>query len=383
MDSYRIPRTKFTGLLELCGIDTSQIHYYSSLGRWITEFVLNSAYVPTFKGKLDLISQQNKLSECYRMETIQEYDPLQPLCVDFKACAKHLPGHVIDALLCDCRANLQIRWSDALQKIHYLPAKEAIREKMRLIGLSVLHKTSTDVHFGYVGDDCINSAEEKDPVVELEDIDSKQHQLDPKKKKEIYWVAHKNWNTLTPQRMDQILPVADETHLVVYTDGAYNKLTDVLGIGVYFENDVLPAISKRVSYGRSTSARAEILSIYHALLAIVASLQLPSYNDLREYPAVPHAAVPSRYEEIWICSDSRYVIDGINENFSTWHKHNGKTRNSKKRVFNYDLFVLVNNLKSFLTSLNFSLFFHFVPSHSGVLGNEVANLLARAGTFLK
>ena len=72
-------------------------------------------------------------------------------------------------------------------------------------------------------------------------------------------------------------------------------------------------------------------------------------------------------------TDSKYVMDGINQWINNWKKNNWRTA-AKKDVKNKELWQRLDEL------INFHLVqWHWVKGHSGDEGNEMADLLANKG----
>ncbi len=74
---------------------------------------------------------------------------------------------------------------------------------------------------------------------------------------------------------------------------------------------------------------------------------------------------------IKIFTDSKYLIDGINNWIIKWKKNNWMTSN-KKPVKNKDLWITLDNLLT-----NFSVEWEWVKGHSGDKINEEVDLMAR------
>ncbi len=99
----------------------------------------------------------------------------------------------------------------------------------------------------------------------------------------------------------------------------------------------------------TTNNRMELLSAIKALSEVV-DLSIP----------------------VEIRTDSRYVINGITKWISLWEKSGWKTK-AKKDVLNRDLWEKLHMLNQ-----RFSVTWHYVPGHSGVLGNERVDTIAQS-----
>ena len=74
--------------------------------------------------------------------------------------------------------------------------------------------------------------------------------------------------------------------------------------------------------------------------------------------------------EIELHTDSRYVLQGINEWIANWKANGWKTK-AKKAVKNIDLWQLLDE-----EGARYEIYFNWVKGHSGVEGNELADELA-------
>ncbi len=80
--------------------------------------------------------------------------------------------------------------------------------------------------------------------------------------------------------------------------------------------------------------------------------------------------------EIFLKSDSKYFLNGIEEWIYNWQKNGWKTAN-KKSVLNKDLWQEIFNLKKMMENDN-KFFFEHVPAHTGEKFNERADSIARS-----
>lgn len=98
------------------------------------------------------------------------------------------------------------------------------------------------------------------------------------------------------------------------------------------------------------------------LYAVIASFEQLAELGVRDY-------------EITVFADSKYVLDGITKWMGGW-KQRGWTKADKKPVLNQDLWVRMDDLKSFLEADN-KLFFEHVYGHTGEKYNERVDDIAR------
>ena len=78
----------------------------------------------------------------------------------------------------------------------------------------------------------------------------------------------------------------------------------------------------------------------------------------------------SEKSDIIIYTDSKYLMNGINDLINNWKKNNWKTSN-KKDVKNVDLWKIIDEL-----NLKHNIEWNWVKGHSGNPGNEMADDLA-------
>ncbi|ORX72681.1 ribonuclease H-like protein, partial [Linderina pennispora] len=149
----------------------------------------------------------------------------------------------------------------------------------------------------------------------------------------------------------------DDRRLIAYADGAYLPDRGSAGIGVYFENAGLAPIAKRLR-GHQSNARAEVYALVTALEQMALAVQ------------------DSEGVEIWVCSDSRYAVDGINVHAEAWRQAQWKTAKGRP-VANRTAFVLLHQSMARLGSRGHTVFVHHLPAHAGIRGNEIADMLAK------
>jgi ribonuclease HI len=139
---------------------------------------------------------------------------------------------------------------------------------------------------------------------------------------------------------------------VVFTDGSClnnGKKYANGGIGVYFGDDDPRNLSEKLQGEKQTNNRAELTAVIRALQTTTDSLK--------------------------ICTDSMYVQKGITEWIKKWEKNNWKTSKNTD-VENKDLWqIMQEEIKD--RNINFV----YVKAHSGIKGNECADLLANNGVL--
>lgn len=134
--------------------------------------------------------------------------------------------------------------------------------------------------------------------------------------------------------------------LVIYTDGACpnNQNQDLreAGIGVWFGHNDARNLSERLPGERQTNQRAEVWAAIRALQSTPISTKVE------------------------IRSDSKYLINSATQWISGWKKQNWPNR-----IQNLDLMVQLDQLIS-----GRDILWTYVPGHSGIEGNEMADQLA-------
>ncbi|KAJ2790694.1 Ribonuclease H1 [Coemansia linderi] len=153
----------------------------------------------------------------------------------------------------------------------------------------------------------------------------------------------------------------------IYVDGAYLPDRGTAGIGAYFENANVAPVAERLP-GHQSNARAEVYAMVLALERLAIALD-----------KAPEAL--DRFHEIWVCSDSRYAVDGVNVYMETWEQTNWLTAKGKP-IANRNVFRALHKSMQGLSDKGFIVFVHHLPAHAGIPGNEIADILAKAGALL-
>ena len=93
-------------------------------------------------------------------------------------------------------------------------------------------------------------------------------------------------------------------------------------------------------------------------------------NRMEIVAAIKALKTFSEKSDIIIYTDSKYLMNGINDWINNWKKNNWKTSN-KKDVKNVDLWKIIDEL-----NLKHNIEWNWVKGHSGNPGNEMADDLA-------
>lgn len=135
----------------------------------------------------------------------------------------------------------------------------------------------------------------------------------------------------------------------IYTDGACKGNPGVGGWGVLLRYQG----KEKQMYGgekQTTNNRMELTAVIEALRALKR----------------PDCVID-------LYTDSRYVLDGLNQWLPGWKQRGWKT-SSKKPVLNQDLWQTLDELAQ-----QHQIRWHWVRGHSGMPGNELADELANLG----
>lgn len=154
----------------------------------------------------------------------------------------------------------------------------------------------------------------------------------------------------------------NSSEIIIYTDGSMpnNKLAKKMdltgGLGVYIimPDKTVVSISEKVL--NSTNNIAELKAIEKAL------------DFLSELTFTPTS--------VTIFSDSMYCINSVTKWYKTWIVNGWKTSKGTS-VENKEL---INNIISKIGNFSYFINFKHVKAHSGIYGNEMADVLAVAGS---
>ena len=136
--------------------------------------------------------------------------------------------------------------------------------------------------------------------------------------------------------------------VIIYTDGACRGNPGPGGWGVLIENGE----SSKQLYGGDISTTNNKMELTAAIMAL---------KEIKE-PC-----------EIILYTDSKYVLQGIEEWIHNWKKRGWRGAN-KKPVKNIDLWKKLDELRD-----EHNIKWNWVKGHSGDPGNETADMLANRG----
>ncbi|KAJ2629024.1 Ribonuclease H1 [Coemansia sp. RSA 1290] len=320
-------------------IDSTKVAYSGSVGEYTKEFIVQCNYVEQFVTKFQAANTLNPTtaleSSSHLVARDLDYSPIAPHL-------RYLPPaaspQALNALNQYARESLCKRWS----RIYFTAEQPAVRklvyESLAAYGLSPQFtepiRSCTSNTPSYACAEAINVVRQWAP----------------------------NQAILSPDHLAELVPKPSPNRLVIYADGAYLHERKRAGVGVYFENSSIKPLACPLP-GHQSAARAEVYAVYMAFVRLRAT------------------GVQMNFNEIWVCSDSQYVVDAVNLHRETWQRSNWLTAKGKP-VANRTVFELLFDSISDFTNHGFTVFVHHLPGHAGIAGNEAADVLAKAGALL-
>ncbi|KAJ2850302.1 Ribonuclease H1 [Coemansia brasiliensis] len=321
-------------------IDATKVAYSGSVGEYTEEFIVQCSYVEQFVTKFQTANALNPSttlnSSSHLVAQDSEYSPIAPHL-------RYLPqarvsAQVLNALDQYARESLLRRWSRIYFTAEQPAVRKLVHESLLAYGLSPQPTASTrscNSPLHYSSTEAVNVARQWAP----------------------------NHAILSPDHLAELIPKPSSTRLVIYADGAYLHDRKRAGIGVYFENSSIEPLACPLP-GHQSAARAEVYAVHMALERLKMSGAKICEN------------------EIWICTDSQYVVDGVNMHRETWQQANWLTAKGKP-IANRTVFEMLFSSIKWFSNYGFAVFVHHLPAHAGIAGNEAADVLAKAGALLQ
>ncbi|KAJ1845203.1 hypothetical protein LPJ70_002607 [Coemansia sp. RSA 2708] len=260
-----------------------------------------------------------------------------------------VPQHALDALSQYARVSLERRWSNMYYLSTQPDARESIAASLACYGLQLLPPQQSNIPTRRSQDTGLSGLP-KDMTYRLGEIMRR---------------CAPNHAILSKEHLAKIIPQPTAARLVIYTDGSYFPDRKTAGIGVYFENLDIPPLALGL-HGHQSVARAEIYAVWHALAHVFTADHKPLRRGRRE---------------VWVCTDSQYVVNAVNVNRETWQTANWLTTKGKP-IANRNAFQRLFAEIRRVAGLGYTVFVHHVPAHFGVAGNDIADTLAKAGALL-
>ncbi|KAJ2735233.1 Ribonuclease H1 [Coemansia sp. BCRC 34962] len=346
VDVGRIPDAELGEIWDSLGVDRQRVACASSIGAFLAEFIVRTDYVDRFVALLSSITTPEPLDDSLSISVDQQYCPLTPYThIIPPSCA--MPELAIKALDKYARDALMKRWS-----VMYYAAKTPsvaafIQRELDRHSLKLLPQPRGSI------------ASEK-PAISASNSPGRTA---------CNLVHHRppNHAILSKDHLAELIPRPTHARSIVYVDGAYLPDRGAAGIGAYFENINVAPIAERLP-GYQSNARAEVYAMVLALDRLAIALdEAPEALD--------------RFHEIWVCSDSRYAVDGVNVYMETWEQTNWLTAKGRP-IANRNVFRALHKSMQRLSDKGFIVFVHHLPAHAGIPGNEIADTLAKAGALL-
>ncbi|KAJ2664360.1 Ribonuclease H1 [Coemansia sp. RSA 1200] len=349
MDVSRIPPSALAGIWSELGVDRSSLGGISSLGAYLTEIIVATEYAPTLIQRLMEIEVPERLDHSLRIAADLEYCPLAPYAHLGAPRSFRFPDHAVDALARYARESVARRWSAMYHASRVFGVRRFILAQMKAHSLALIGPPS--------GGDCAGS--------DWPATHGGKRRFRPS---HLVCRRSNHQGELGEDHLAQLVPLPSPSRIIAYTDGAYLHYRNAAGIGAYFAGVGIPPEAQRLP-GFQSVARAEIFAMVMALNQVsrqVDAIQARSAVDIAE---------------VWICSDSKHAVDGVNLHRESWEAHAWLTAKGKP-VANRTAFQVLYAAIDALTRRGYNVFIHHLPSHMGIVGNEVADMLAKAGALL-
>ncbi|KAJ2608884.1 Ribonuclease H1 [Coemansia sp. RSA 1365] len=350
VDIGRMPEQVLQGIWCSLGVDREKVACSSAIGAYLAEFIVQKDYIDEFAAILSAVSANSPLDVSLSISVDYTYSPIAPhRRVIPVACA--VPGPAMAALDRYARKALEKRWAAIYHSSTRPGVRRLIRTSLAKYSLALPLLPNTPPRHNSANTNILQSLPASPPRPGSDIV----HQRTP------------NHAILSKDHLAEIIPRRSSSRLVIYTDGAYLPDRRTAGVGAYFEGTDIAPIAERLN-GHQSPARAEIHAMVMALKHILSVLRgrQSSIVNIRE---------------IWVCTDSQYAVDGVNLHREAWLQTNWLT--SKGRlVANRTAFQLLFDSIQQLADRGFIVFVHHLPAHAGIAGNEIADMLAKAGALL-
>ncbi|KAJ2157225.1 hypothetical protein GGF46_004650 [Coemansia sp. RSA 552] len=349
LDISRVPRPALAGIWESLGVNQAKVAWATPVGAYLAEFIVWVDYADEFISLLSSITPPGQLDSSLMPFHDTKYSPIAPHAhVLPESCA--VPQRALDVLDKYARDSLAKRWSNIYHSATQRGVRILARRSLDTYSLPLLQTWSSQRALGR--DSNPAWVQSKGPVFSGADL---VRQRAP------------NHAILSEDHLAELIPRPTSRRLVVYTDGAFLPDRRTAGLGAYFDHIDLPPIVRRL-HGHQSNARAEIYAV------VVALEQLADALDRR----IEGVGGPC---EIWACTDSQYVVDAVHVHGEAWRRADWTTAKGKP-IANRTAFKRMFGAIRMLADRGHNVFVHHLPAHAGIAGNEVADVLAKAGSLL-
>ncbi|KAJ2523119.1 Ribonuclease H1 [Coemansia sp. RSA 2049] len=348
MDTRRIPAAALDGIWSELGVDGSSVGGTSSVGPYLTEIIVATEYAATLGRRLMQIDGEGAaLDRSLRIAEDPEYCALAPYAHLGAPEALGLAGRAADALARYVRAAVARRWSAMYHASRVAAVRRFVLAQMKAHSLALAEPPSSSGSSGHGG--------------------GGGRRLGPSR---LVSRRSAQQGALGDDHLAQLVPRPSPRRVVAYTDGAYLRDRSAAGMGAYFAGAGIAPQAQRLP-GHQSAARAEIHAMVMALGRVARRLDA----------AAADARGAAGVAEVWICSDSRLAVDGANLHREAWEARAWRTAKGRP-VANRTAFQALYAAIDVLARRGLNVFIHHLPAHMGIVGNEVADMLAKAGALL-
>ncbi|KAJ1895554.1 hypothetical protein LPJ66_004525 [Kickxella alabastrina] len=371
MDIGRISTHTLHSIWATLGIDQSKVACANSVGAFLAEFLVHRDYIDDFVHLLSRITTQKPLDASLSISRDTEYVPINPYA-HLLGELEGVPRDALDALRKYARESLTRRWSAVYYAVETSNGvREFVAAEMHRHSLSVLPPpTPQQQQNQNQNQDQRNQQNQRKHLLKSPPICPAAQCAPPSvgehRGSGLVHSRPPNHALLSHDHLAELIPQPTMHRLIIYADGAYLPDRGTAGIGAFFQNTATRPLSQRLP-GHQSCARAEILAMRVALDRMAAEL--------------PGRVAGDAGCEIWVCSDSRYAVDGINVYMETWEASGWVTAKGRP-IANRSAFLDLREATRRLAKSGYTVFIHHLPAHAGIRGNDIADMLAKAGALL-
>ncbi|KAJ1881700.1 Ribonuclease H1 [Coemansia sp. RSA 486] len=363
VDMGRVTEPMLSEIWQVLGVDQYKVACASSIGGFLAEFVVRKDYVGEFVRILSAITTPEPLDSSLSINRDNDYIPASPY-VSMVSMLQDMPRKAQDALNKYSRDALARRWSSMYHS-------SADRADVQVFLKASLERNSLQLLPPQQPSEPLSSLCSTQGSQSRRIRAQKDDRAEGPRQLASSMVHYRTPNnaTLSHDHLAELVPEPSATQFVAYADGAYLPEKGAAGIGIYFVNPRLTPMCERLA-GHQSNARAEIFAMVYALNQLTNVL-----------PAISRSSNGSSLPEVWICSDSRYAVNGVNVYMETWEQ-SGWLTSKGRPIANRKAFQLLRSAIYRLSNNGYNVLIHHLPAHAGIQGNEVADMLAKAGALL-
>ncbi|KAJ2550550.1 hypothetical protein EV175_004023 [Coemansia sp. RSA 1933] len=348
MDIRRVPSWALGQVWADLGIDRHKVGGTSAIGPYLTEIIVASDYADTLVQRLMTITVLEPLDDSLLITVDQEYVPLAPHVHLGAPESFRFPDYAMDALDRYARESVARRWSALYHASSSDGVRRFILAKMKEHSLALVNNVPREKEKSQQS--CVFRR------FSPSDLVCRRSRLQ---------------GELGKDHLAELVPLSSPSRIIAYSDGSRLSYRNTAGMGVYFADVDIGPVAQRLG-GIQSIARAEIYAMVVALDKVSMYLQ--------EEPLKRDGV--AGVGEVWVCSDSRYAVDGVNVHREAWEMNNWATAKGKP-VANRNAFQALYAAIDMLQSRGYNVFIHHLPAHAGIVGNAIADMLAKAGALLE